>query len=189
MIEEQRKNKYKVCKIWVNKNTSFCVWVWILEKYVAAWHFENIQVAFYLLLILKSLNCSRLSKRLITTRQRRKMHPPWKTRKQEWDLYKGRRGRIGASWRKMNHQIKRWDADISTSFPKLTASEERIIREGHITEAYTMQIYLDELESTQTKTSSTLYTSVWPRSWCCKSGTSLSFNMVLDSAWFIQLSV
>lgn len=144
---------------------------------------KNIQDAFYLLFILKSLNCSVLSKRLITTRQRRKIHPPWKNRKWEMHFYKESRRK--KSWclleKKINYEIKRWERCRQFH---LLLQAHRITRrdntERHIIEVCTTWMYLEELKSTQPRISPTLYISVCPRGWCCKSDTSAGFDMVLN---------
>lgn len=190
---EQRKNKYEDCKIWV-KQVYFVLCVIVDSRKVCG------SMTLWKIFRMRFISCSSLSlwtvqfwARGLSPQDRggRFIHLE-RTGSERCISIKIAEGRrVGVSWRKkINYEIKRWERCRQFH---LLLQAHRIRRrdntERHIIEACTARLYLEELKSTQPKISPALYSSVCPRGWCCKSDTSLGFDMVLDLTRFTELSI
>lgn len=193
MIEEQRKNKYKDCKIWV-KQVYFLLRVIVDSRKVCG------SMTLWKIFGMYFISCSSLSLWTVQfwtrtrdlspqDREGRFIHLERTGSERFISIKKAEGRRVSVSWRKkwiMRSRDER-GVDSSIYFFKLTGSEEGVTPRD--TEAYTRWMYLEELKSTEPKILPALSTSVCPRDWCCKSDTSLGFDMLLDLTWFAELSI
>ena len=167
MVEEQRKNKYKDCKIWV-KQVYFVLHVIVdSRKVFGSMTLWKIFGMHFISCLSLSLWTVQLWTRDLSPQDRegRFIHLERTGSERCISIKKAEERRVGVSWRKeMNYEIKRWERCRQFH---LLLQAHRIRRmdntKRHIIEAYTRRMYLEELKSTQPKISPALSTSVCPR--------------------------